>query len=328
MPTTRQILQEDHYYPFGLNISALSSTAPLSKPNQFKYNGKELDENFDLGWYHYGARMYDPQLGRFTTIDPLADLYVPQSPYVYAANNPILLVDFNGEGPGKGSPFSGRAQRLKNGDIRVSRITTEARVVTQVMTALIDLNPISAGVKTGVQFYNMANYNGETDVVYETVAQEGTRRIGLGLDDIQNDPDVDVKSKKTYNRIGKAIGAASKGYDIFNVFQEITNNNPTKSETLEGFSFFVASRAGKNIDSPVGAEGRIIDFNGDNYNEATAEKTLNTIYEVIQKALDNFDLTNKDDIRAANSYLRTNFNDLIKSINQRLEEDKDEKNKD
>jgi hypothetical protein len=46
--TKSKILQEDHYYPFGLSISALSSTGPLSKPNQFKYNGKELNEEFDL----------------------------------------------------------------------------------------------------------------------------------------------------------------------------------------------------------------------------------------------------------------------------------------
>ena len=46
--TNSQILQEDHYYPFGMNIQALSSNAPLSKPNQFKYNGKEEQSEFDV----------------------------------------------------------------------------------------------------------------------------------------------------------------------------------------------------------------------------------------------------------------------------------------
>ena len=45
------ILQEDHYYPFGLGINALSSSAPLSTPNNFKYNGKEFDTDFYIGWY-------------------------------------------------------------------------------------------------------------------------------------------------------------------------------------------------------------------------------------------------------------------------------------
>ena len=47
--TAGALLQEDHYYPFGLNINALSSTAPLSKINQFKYNaGTEFNIDFDF----------------------------------------------------------------------------------------------------------------------------------------------------------------------------------------------------------------------------------------------------------------------------------------
>jgi hypothetical protein len=53
--TKGKVLQEDHYYPFGLNISALSSTAPLSKPNQFKYNGNEEQTEFDLNLYDFNA---------------------------------------------------------------------------------------------------------------------------------------------------------------------------------------------------------------------------------------------------------------------------------
>lgn len=95
--TKGAILQEDHYYPFGLNISALSSTAPLSKPNNFKYNGKEEQTEFDLDWYDYGARNYDAQLGRFFNIDRFAEKYLGLTPYQYTANNPIFYVDANGD---------------------------------------------------------------------------------------------------------------------------------------------------------------------------------------------------------------------------------------
>jgi hypothetical protein len=47
--TKGKVLQEDHYYPFELGIAALSRTAPLSKPNNFKYNGFEEQTEFDLG---------------------------------------------------------------------------------------------------------------------------------------------------------------------------------------------------------------------------------------------------------------------------------------
>lgn len=94
--TKGAILQEDHYYPFGLNISALSSTAPLSKPNQFKYNGKELQADFDMNWYDYGARNYDAQIGRFMQVDPVADVYLNSTPYHYVLNNPVKYVDPTG----------------------------------------------------------------------------------------------------------------------------------------------------------------------------------------------------------------------------------------
>jgi RHS repeat-associated protein len=97
----RDVKQKDHYYPFGLNISALSSTAPLSKPNNFKYNGNEEQTDFDLGLYDFNARFYDPALGRFTGVDALADHpnQVQQSPYQYSWNNPINLNDPSGNCP-------------------------------------------------------------------------------------------------------------------------------------------------------------------------------------------------------------------------------------
>jgi len=49
-----------------------------------------------LGWYDYGWRFYDPQLGRFTTVDPHAENYYSWSPYHYAANNPLIIIDPNG----------------------------------------------------------------------------------------------------------------------------------------------------------------------------------------------------------------------------------------
>ena len=78
------------------------NTQAISNTNLFKYNGKEQEEFLD--WYNYGARFYDPTIGRFTTIDPIAENYVHQNSFVYASNNPILSVDFNGYGPITGGP--------------------------------------------------------------------------------------------------------------------------------------------------------------------------------------------------------------------------------
>jgi len=95
---TGEILQEDSYYPFGLTMQGLSyQTGNKSyNTNLYLYNGKELQQELDLDWYDYGARMYDAQLGRFTTIDPLAEKYFGISPYAYVANNPIMFIDPDG----------------------------------------------------------------------------------------------------------------------------------------------------------------------------------------------------------------------------------------
>ncbi|MFH1160383.1 MAG: RHS repeat-associated core domain-containing protein [bacterium] len=99
-PGVPQVAEYQHYYPFGMQLEALCYTSGADILNNYLYNGKELQPEYDLQWYDYGARFYDPQLGRFHTIDPLANNYYFQSPYVYGANNPIKYIDINGKGPG------------------------------------------------------------------------------------------------------------------------------------------------------------------------------------------------------------------------------------
>jgi len=62
----------------------------------YKYNGKELDRMHGLNMYDYSARFMEPGVGRFTTVDPLAEKYYSISPYVYCAGNPIKFTDPDG----------------------------------------------------------------------------------------------------------------------------------------------------------------------------------------------------------------------------------------
>lgn len=98
--STPVIDQEVEYYPFG-SMFAQNNL----QNNLYLYNGKELNNEFFEN-YDYGARFYDPALGRWHSVDPLAEKYRRWSPYNYCLDNPIRFFDIEGMGPG--DPFKTR----------------------------------------------------------------------------------------------------------------------------------------------------------------------------------------------------------------------------
>jgi RHS repeat-associated protein len=89
--------QETHYYPFGLEMAGMGTS---SSTNKYLYNGKEKQTEFGLDWLDYGARMYDAVVGRWWTVDPLAEKYHSINPYNYCLNNPIKNIDPDGRDGG------------------------------------------------------------------------------------------------------------------------------------------------------------------------------------------------------------------------------------
>lgn len=88
------IIQSQDYYPFGLTFN--NFTRENSLPNKLQFGGKEVQDNLDLGLIDFGARMYMPEIGRWGVPDAHADKYFEYSPYSYAINNPVNVIDPDG----------------------------------------------------------------------------------------------------------------------------------------------------------------------------------------------------------------------------------------
>jgi RHS repeat-associated protein len=114
--TRGAILEETHYYPFGLTMAGISSKALNNAvENKYRFNSgselqnKEFSDGSGLDLYATDFRSYDPQIGRFTGIDALSAYTTNQSPYSFVQNNPLSFVDplgldtvrVNGEGSHK-----------------------------------------------------------------------------------------------------------------------------------------------------------------------------------------------------------------------------------
>ncbi len=97
-----EIIEENNYYPFGLKhkgYNAIVNSNGNSVGNKRKFGGNELQDELGLEWYDITARNYDPALGRWMNLDPLAEEMTRHSPYNYAFDNPIYYIDPDGMKP-------------------------------------------------------------------------------------------------------------------------------------------------------------------------------------------------------------------------------------
>ena len=122
-----KVVQVNHYYPYGmafagggmsgnagahpveggvsvaggsLEIGGETGGMELARPGAsqpYRFLGNELYTDSHLGLYDFSARMYDPALGRFLSVDPMAEGYRHLSPYAYCAGNPVVYVDKDGQ---------------------------------------------------------------------------------------------------------------------------------------------------------------------------------------------------------------------------------------
>lgn len=88
-----RIIEENVYYPYGLKIKGISAKAFDKADNKYGYQGDFSEEEEETGWDEFDLRMYDPQIGRWTGVDPYDEF---ASPYLGMGGNPVNNIDPDG----------------------------------------------------------------------------------------------------------------------------------------------------------------------------------------------------------------------------------------
>jgi len=96
---TLTVTKIQNYYPFGGEMGDSTINYASAPPNNYRYEGNELQTELNLSIYDVGTRYYDPVLGRWMGVDPIAEESDDLSPYGYVENNPINLIDPDGLQP-------------------------------------------------------------------------------------------------------------------------------------------------------------------------------------------------------------------------------------
>ena len=170
---TANIVDKYDYYPFGLAFKNDQD----SKSYDYKYNGKEQQK--ETGLYAYGARFYDPAIGRFTGVNPLADapLNIGTSTFAYVWNNPISNIDPDGRhGEGvdgiEGDYYNSTGKYLGNDGINYNKvyITTEGNYNYMMRCT-------GGGGKNVQALQNSSNYVGTVSSVFVTGDNVPDKRI-------------------------------------------------------------------------------------------------------------------------------------------------------
>lgn len=129
-----EVLEEDHYYPFGLTLNTTQMQTGLN-PQPYKLSTKEQECTFGVNLYDFGARMQDMQLGRWNGVDALSEKFYYESPYSYSGNNPVHNIDIGGL-----LKTSYNEETLRQQGFTESNINTFKTVVRNVGNMLVN-NP-------------------------------------------------------------------------------------------------------------------------------------------------------------------------------------------
>ena len=226
--------------------------------NKYQYNGKEIQDDeflavagdptsgYSLGWYDYGARCYDPSVGRFISVDPLADKFPSWSSYSYTFNNPIRFIDPDGRAPDDIIFYNTAGEEVHR---VASETVNEVYVVnnddgTQTFNAATNLIQGANTVETAQMYVGMApsEFSEATGVSLQfdgnanannNAQSDGNLSVSIQWGEGQ---EIDVG---TYNAISGPHGNGSLENGDYNIGRVGAPRNPGPAYTDQGVAFTV-----------------------------------------------------------------------------------------
>ena len=233
-----RILEENHYYAYGLKISALSSKAFGGAQNAYQYQGDYSEFDDDLGWNDFMLRSYDPQIGRFLQWDPYDQF---SSGYVGMGNDPANNVDpTGGIVPGLGCQTGSKVGNFLRAFsqaalLAIPTTSTVATVGSLTMRGLSFAGKLSENGKNAEQSSHAALGNGEGEAA--SAGSGGEETAGNGCPDCPPGYGPNPKPGKNPRPFytGKNAAASfwavenkNQVYEYSSLVYEVTSSNGTK----------------------------------------------------------------------------------------------------
>jgi len=251
-------------YPFGIACPATAGLMPGRHGNSSSYrygfNGMEKDDNIKGAGnsYDFGARMYDSRLGRWLSIDPKVSQYVDLSPYSFAGNTPVWMIDTKGEEPDRnqaGTIDQAAKQwaSLKNQTVNdiLKYIQTNENAVRYVYTeknGWVDLQHYFGTLKYGKASMDMLEEVSGIGALEGTVFPEGVQESYYSYEDLptnafaESTRDNLTETSSVPTRYGmKPTGTFKEGQELIDAivkgFENAEATEPTEAPNWEQIPF-------------------------------------------------------------------------------------------